>query len=187
MPPGGRAGSAGAAVLIMARWYARRPMEPTSATALARSRDRASAALRRPANWIQLAKFGVVGATGYAINLAVFALLWRHFGVHYLLAATISFLVAVTSNYTWNRLCTFRGQRGDSRPGGTRGGHADAAGVRLEGPRHRDAVRAAAAAPEHLGLRGQGDLPRESEGPRLVEALPAEDAAVRDDLQLEVP
>ena len=87
-------------------------MEPTSATALARSRDRASAALRRPANWIQLAKFGVVGATGYAINLAVFALLWRHLGVHYLLAATISFLVAVTSNYTWNRLWTFRGQRG---------------------------------------------------------------------------
>ena len=33
-------------------------------------------------------------------------------GVHYLLAATGSFLVAVTSNYTWNRLWTFRGQRG---------------------------------------------------------------------------
>src|SRR5919201_6503077 len=87
-------------------------MEPTSATALSRGRDRAGRALRRPANWIQLAKFGLVGATGYAINLAVFTLLWRHFGVHYLLAATISFLVAVTNNYTWNRLWTFRGQRG---------------------------------------------------------------------------
>ena len=87
-------------------------MEPTSATALSRGRDRAGRALRRPANWIQLAKFGIVGATGYAINLAVFTLLWRHFGVHYLLAATISFLVAVTNNYTWNRLWTFRGQRG---------------------------------------------------------------------------
>ena len=33
-------------------------------------------------------------------------------GVHYLVAATCSFLVAVTSNYTWNRLWTFRRQRG---------------------------------------------------------------------------
>ena len=29
-------------------------------------------ALRRPHNWIQLAKFSVVGATGYVVNLAVY-------------------------------------------------------------------------------------------------------------------
>ncbi len=34
-----------------------------------------------------------------------------HVGLHYLLAATGSFLVAVTSNYTWNRLWTFRDRR----------------------------------------------------------------------------
>ena len=34
-----------------------------------------------------------------------------HAGLHYLLAATCSFFVAVTSNYTWNRLWTFRDRR----------------------------------------------------------------------------
>ena len=33
-------------------------------------------------------------------------------GLHYNVAAAFSFLVAVTNNYTWNRLWTFRGQRG---------------------------------------------------------------------------
>jgi putative flippase GtrA len=74
-------------------------------------RDRATRALRRPHNWVQLAKFSTVGATGYAVNLAVYATL-VHAGFHYNLAAACSFLVAVTNNYTWNRLWTFRGQRG---------------------------------------------------------------------------
>jgi putative flippase GtrA len=81
-------------------------------TAGARARSRASAALRRPHNWIQLAKFCAVGATGYAVNLAVFTVLVKGFGVHYLLAATCSFLVAVTNNYIWNRVWTFRADRG---------------------------------------------------------------------------
>ena len=71
----------------------------------------AALALRRPANWIQLAKFCAVGASGYAVNLAVYATL-LHFGVFYLLAAVGSFLAAVTNNYAWNRLWTFRRQRG---------------------------------------------------------------------------
>jgi putative flippase GtrA len=74
--------------------------------------NRAMQALRRPHNWVQLAKFGVVGASGYGVNLAVYALLLKQAHLHYLLAATGSFLVAVTNNYTWNRLWTFRHQRG---------------------------------------------------------------------------
>lgn len=70
------------------------------------------AALRRPHNWVQLAKFCIVGATGYAVNLAVFALLVHGFEIHYLAAAVCSFLVAVTNNYAWNRLWTFRHERG---------------------------------------------------------------------------
>ncbi|HEX2044425.1 MAG TPA: GtrA family protein [Gaiellaceae bacterium] len=71
----------------------------------------AALALRRPANWIQLAKFCTVGASGYVVNLAVYATL-LHFEVYYLLAAVGSFLVAVSNNYAWNRLWTFRHQRG---------------------------------------------------------------------------
>ena len=62
-------------------------------------------------NWQQLGKFCAVGAVGYVINLVVYEAL-LHAGLHYLVAATCSFLVAVTSNYTWNRLWTFREQRG---------------------------------------------------------------------------
>jgi putative flippase GtrA len=76
------------------------------------ARARAVRALRRPANWMQLAKFGAVGATGYVVNLAVYTALLRGAGWHYAYAATASFLVAVTNNYLWNRLWTFRDQRG---------------------------------------------------------------------------
>jgi putative flippase GtrA len=74
-------------------------------------RSRVAAALRSTSNWAQLAKFCTVGAVGYGVNLAVYAAI-LHEGVHYLAAATCSFLVAVTSNYTWNRLWTFRDHRG---------------------------------------------------------------------------
>jgi dolichol-phosphate mannosyltransferase len=89
-------------------------VEPRSDAASARAAALGAAvgvAVRRPANWIQLAKFCTVGASGYVVNLAVYTTL-LYVGVHYLLAACCSFLVAVTNNYTWNRLWTFRRQRG---------------------------------------------------------------------------
>ena len=81
-------------------------------TAVVSGRARARAALGRRQNWLQLIRFCIVGATGYAVNLAVYTALLKGADAHYLLAATCSFLVAVTNNYTWNRLWTFRGQRG---------------------------------------------------------------------------
>jgi dolichol-phosphate mannosyltransferase len=74
-------------------------------------RPRLVASLLSVRNWQQLGKFCVVGAVGYLVNLAVYDAL-LHGGLHYLVAATCSFLVAVTSNYTWNRLWTFRELRG---------------------------------------------------------------------------
>jgi putative flippase GtrA len=86
--------------------------DPVAApSSLTQARRRATRALRRPANWVQLAKFSTVGASGYVVNLAVYASLIEA-GLHFNLAALCSFLVAVTNNYTWNRIWTFRGQRG---------------------------------------------------------------------------
>ena len=75
-------------------------------------RGRVDAALRHRGNWEQLVKFCVVGATGYVVNLVVYTLLLEGAGLHYVPAAIGSFLVAVTNNYAWNRMWTFRGQRG---------------------------------------------------------------------------
>jgi putative flippase GtrA len=87
--------------------------EPTATSGTVPARGRVDAALRRRANWEQLVKFCLVGATGYVVNLVVYAVLLRAAGFHYVPAAIGSFLVAVTNNYLWNRLWTFRRQRGD--------------------------------------------------------------------------
>jgi putative flippase GtrA len=78
----------------------------------ATARTRAGRALRAPHNWVQLAKFSIVGVSGYIVNLTVYTALLKGAGFHYTLAATCSFVVAVTNNYTWNRLWTFHAQRG---------------------------------------------------------------------------
>lgn len=70
---------------------------------------RTARALRHPHNWVQLAKFGVVGASGYVVNLVVYTALLG-IGAHW--ASAVSFLVAATSNYWWNRHWTFATERG---------------------------------------------------------------------------
>ena len=87
-------------------------MERSSAVRASGALTRTRNALGRRANWFQLAKFCAVGASGYVVNLVVYSLLVEAVGLHYLVAATCSFVVAVTNNYTWNRIWTFRGQRG---------------------------------------------------------------------------
>lgn len=76
----------------------------TPATELA---YRIGAAARRPASWVQLFKFGMVGCSGYVINLAVFAVLADNLGLHHALAALGAFAVAVSNNFLWNRHWTF--------------------------------------------------------------------------------
>jgi putative flippase GtrA len=77
---------------------------------------------RKSENWVQLFQFGLVGASGYVVNLIVFAILtgsglfFREgsdgLGFHYIPAAIISFCVAVTNNFLWNRHWTFDAKDG---------------------------------------------------------------------------
>jgi putative flippase GtrA len=84
----------------------------TPATELA---YRIGAAARRPASWLQLLKFGLVGCSGYVVNLGVFVVLVEILGAHHSLAAVGAFCVAVTNNFLWNRHWTF--DAGEERAG----------------------------------------------------------------------
>lgn len=92
---------------------------------------RLGAAARRPHNWLQLLKFGLVGGSGYVVNLGVFALLTTSLDLHHTAAAIGAFCVAVTNNFLWNRHWTFG--RGD-------------------GPAHFQAARFFAVSTASLGL-----------------------------------
>jgi dolichol-phosphate mannosyltransferase len=73
---------------------------------------RVRAGLRRPHNWLQLVKFCAVGASGYVVNLCVFAAFVKLLDTHHLVAATAAFAVAVLNNFWWNRHWTFRARGG---------------------------------------------------------------------------
>jgi putative flippase GtrA len=71
--------------------------------------------VRKGDNWLQLIRFGVVGASGYAVNLAVFALCVHVMGIDYKVASPIAYFIATTNNFWWNRHWTF-GQKRDAHP-----------------------------------------------------------------------
>ncbi len=80
-----------------------------------RKRTRVRAALRHPANWLQLIRFGAVGASGYIVNLAVFTAAVHGAGFGYGAAAVMAFAVALANNFVWNRAWTFKA--GDGHAG----------------------------------------------------------------------
>ncbi|MFY9265408.1 MAG: GtrA family protein [Solirubrobacterales bacterium] len=77
-----------------------------------RVRTRVRHGVRQTHNWIQLAKFGAVGASGYVVNLVAYELSRGQLDVHYLAAAVIAFCFGVTNNFLWNRYWTFKATDG---------------------------------------------------------------------------
>jgi putative flippase GtrA len=63
--------------------------------------------VRKTHNWLQLVRFGAVGATGYVVNLAAFALCVHAVGIDYRISAVIAWVVSVLNNFWWNRHWTF--------------------------------------------------------------------------------
>jgi putative flippase GtrA len=63
--------------------------------------------IRKGKNWMQLVRFGAVGASGYAVNLISFAILVHLLGVTYWVASPIAYLLGTANNFYWNRRWTF--------------------------------------------------------------------------------
>jgi putative flippase GtrA len=68
--------------------------------------------LRKPANWLQLVRFGLVGGVGFVVNIGVYTLCVHAAGIDYHLAAVIAWLVAVVNNFVLNRHWTFDARDG---------------------------------------------------------------------------
>jgi dolichol-phosphate mannosyltransferase len=68
--------------------------------------------MRRPANWLQLVRFGLVGGLGFVVNLAVYTLFVHGVGVEYRVASVVAWIVAVANNFFWNRHWTFDAREG---------------------------------------------------------------------------
>lgn len=86
---------------------------PQEATAVALPlHRRVRHGLRHPHNWLQFVRFGVVGASGYVVNLAIFALAVHALAIDYRVAAVLAFLVSVGNNFWWNRRWTFAAHDG---------------------------------------------------------------------------
>jgi len=71
--------------------------------------------LRTPANWLQLVRFGLVGGSGYVVNVGLYTLLVHGVATDYRLAAVLGFSAALVNNFFWNRHWTF--DAGDGHAG----------------------------------------------------------------------
>jgi putative flippase GtrA len=82
------------------------PEELTTAVDV-RLRARVRHGVRRGHNWLQLVRFAAVGASGYVVNLAVFAFCVHLLSIDYRISSVIAFVVSVFNNFWLNRHWTF--------------------------------------------------------------------------------
>ena len=95
--------------------------EPAAGPAALKLHVRVRHGVLRPHNWLQLVRFGAVGASGYVVNLAVFAFCVHLVGIDYRVSAVIAWVVSVLNNFWLNRHWTF----------GAKQAHAGKQGVRF--------------------------------------------------------
>src|SRR5262249_14079355 len=79
-------------------------------------RPSASLTLRQPIApvLVQFVKFGIVGVSNTLLTFVVFTVLVKGFGVWYVAASAIGFLVGTVNSFLLNRRWTFRGHVGDA-------------------------------------------------------------------------
>jgi putative flippase GtrA len=63
---------------------------------------------------IQFVKFGIVGVSNTLLSFGIYTLLLKGFGVWYLAASAIAFVVGAINGFLLNRRWTFRGHVGDA-------------------------------------------------------------------------
>ena len=79
-----------------------------------------STSVAAPLRWlrapliVQFVKFGIVGVSNTLLTFIVYTLLLKVFGVWYLAASAIGFMVGATNGFLWNRRWTFREHVGDA-------------------------------------------------------------------------
>ena len=70
--------------------------------------------MRKPANWLQLIRFGLVGGVGFVVNVGVYALCVHVLAIDYRDAYVLAWLIAVTNNFLLNRHWTFDAAAGSA-------------------------------------------------------------------------
>jgi putative flippase GtrA len=89
------------------------PSEPADMPKLPSSLARRSSRVNAPV-LVQFIKFGVVGVSNTLLTLVVYTVLLKVFGVWYLAASGIGFVVGATNGFLLNRRWTFREHVGDA-------------------------------------------------------------------------
>jgi putative flippase GtrA len=68
----------------------------------------------RPHIGVQFIKFGIVGVSNTTLTFVVYTLLLKVFGVWYIAASAVGFIVGATNGFLLNRRWTFSGHVGDA-------------------------------------------------------------------------
>ena len=62
----------------------------------------------------QFLKFAIVGVSNTLISLVVYTVLFKIFGINYLVASAIGFVIGAINGFLLNRAWTFQGHEGDA-------------------------------------------------------------------------